>query len=351
MNEETQAVHRRQEGKVERVTLREVFGVEGRSFNWRQVAVLFSAYLLSYLISDVCSGFYWGYPPASMWLSWYAGLLSFLVLAVLLFRFITSIPVVLVLSAVCHAPFRLVYFHFAVGVPDGMVEWIGLSRTMISEVLDWLIPLGLLALALRLIKRPGVALVAGAIVGGLALRAASMVLIPESGRQWFDLLPDLAEWASLGFLLWLGLIVTGRAPTPDGIARLSRSRLLEAGTDRPIFVWVLSIVLALFAVVGPTVGVATGKAAEAPPIAWIVPLAFGALAIGIWVGMRWMLVLMRVVWVLWCILVVLSALAASTIGGPDWSHALGLVCALLLIPIWFDSVKTFYSKTDQDFSG
>ena len=339
---------------MERVTLREVFGVEGRAFNWGQVAMLFGAYLFSYFIYDVCSveltrlsGYYTGYPPACLWLSLYAGLLTILGVAGLLCRFIYYMPVVLVLSAVCHAPFRLAYSHLVFGLPDEMVEWIGLTRTLTSEVLDWLIPLGLLALALRFIKGPGVALVAGAIVGGLVLRVVSMVLMPEFVWDWFSLFPDLVEWASLGFLLWLGLIVTGRVPTPDGIARLSRSRLLEAGTDRPVFVWVVSIVLVLYAMGGLIGGLVTGGVVDHPFVALVI-LAVGALGVGVWIGIPWVLVFLRVVWVLWCILVVLSALAASTIGGPGWSHALGLVLALLLIPIWFDSVKVFFSKTEED---
>ena len=84
------------------------------------------------------------------------------------------------------------------------------------------------------------------------------------------------------------------------------------------------------------------------PVIALMLLAAGVLGIVIWVGIPWVLVVLKVVWVIWCIILVLSALAASTTGSPDWSHALGLVIVLLLIPIWFDSVKAFFNKTNKE---
>ncbi len=356
MSEETQTVHWRHEDKVERVTLREVFGVEDGRFNWAQVAVLVVAFVIWQLVfSGALSR---GLPDLLFWLLGTADALSILVLTVLLFRFISAVPLVLVLSAVIHAPFIPAYHHLFYGDARQIeLEAIGLPGYLTLQALRWIVLLGVLGLALRLIKRPGVALLAGAILGGLAACAMIAFVVPffwshpEFGPPvypWSSLAANFVGYASLGLLLWLGLIVTGIAPTELEITRPPRTRLLEARTDRPVFVWVLSIVLVGFAVGGPIAGFVTGEVAEGPPALWLVPLAMGVLGVSVWVGMPWVLVLLRVVWVLWCILVVVSALAASTIGGPGWSHALGLVCALLLIPIWFHSVKVFFSKTEED---
>lgn len=120
-----------------------------------------------------------------------------------------------------------------------------------------------------------------------------------------------------------------------------------AETERPVFIWVLSILILLYAIVALIAGVVTGRVLQAPALV-IVLLAMGGFGVGLWVGMRWVLTVLRVVWVLFSIILVLSFLAASSIGGPNWGHGVGLLFLLLLIPLWFDSVKAFCSKTDED---
>ena len=221
---------------MERVTLREVFGIEGRSFNWGQVAMLVNAYLFSRF-------FYWyfilfpfkfgrDFPNLFGWLYQSAILLSFLILAVLLFRFISSIPLALVLSAVCHAPLHYVYHSVLSGVfgeTDPLMEILGLQGMMIQGALYWIVPLGVLALALRFIKRLGVALIAGAIVGGLVYYAGWLHFIILAVPAVFDLrgiIGVVPQDALLGSLLWLGLYLTRKPPSTVGIGRISRPRFL-----------------------------------------------------------------------------------------------------------------------------
>lgn len=219
---------------MDHLTLREVFGVEDRSFNWGQVAMLFNAFLFSTLIF-----WYWllipleygpGFVGPAITLFRVADILSFLVLTLLLFRFIPSIPVVLVLSAAIHAPFELVYFHFVFGVPHETVEMLGLPKFIISKAIYWILLLGVIGLALRFIKRSGVALVTGAILGGLSCQAMWWLIDPSYIPSWSDLVTSLVQPASLGLLLWVGLHLTRKRSTPVSISRLSRSRVLTALT-------------------------------------------------------------------------------------------------------------------------
>jgi len=116
----------------------------------------------------------------------------------------------------------------------------------------------------------------------------------------------------------------------------------KTSARRPLFIWFLAIAIILLAValIGGGIGATNGLA-----VVLLVGSGIGlvALSLGLFMGKQIALTIMKIVWVLWCVLVVVSAFAAwSYAGSPDLSHGLGLVLALVFSPIWLASIKTFF---------
>ncbi|MFC1791335.1 hypothetical protein ACFL0I_02575 [Gemmatimonadota bacterium] len=199
---------------MERLNLREVFGIDDGSMNWGQVAMLSFAFLLSGHLADYLQGV-----PFSFWHAGILYFLSFLLLAVVLFRLVPLTWVALVVASVAHAPFAYVYQRFLGASPE-VLEMVSSASWFITAALRWFAPLGLVALGLRFIKKPLIALMGGPWIGWLLV---------DGIRGYLDLggvVAFLVQGAVLGALLWLGLRLTRRPADTDGTLPLSRSFFL-----------------------------------------------------------------------------------------------------------------------------
>lgn len=118
---------------------------------------------------------------------------------------------------------------------------------------------------------------------------------------------------------------------------------------RPPAVWFLGI--AGFVVVGAvTVGLVLATLTDPDyPQSVLIILMFclacaGFVSIGVVFGSKIALILGRIIWTLWLLLVCFSIWAASRFGGPNWGHGVGLLISGLTALIWSRSVSTWCWK-------
>ena len=129
------------------------------------------------------------------------------------------------------------------------------------------------------------------------------------------------------------------------------NKVSKTSSKRPLFIWILSFFLMLYPIVGILVGIINGNLSKVSPILIIVLVFFILLGFGLFKGIRVALTILKVIWVLWCIFVFISFFAGMASSGPNWGHLVGLITAIILAPVWSETVKLYCTERLSDIIG